>query len=289
MRLFGGLGNQMFQYAAGLALAQRHKTDLLFDLEWFEAFRLHQGLELPRVFGLELPAATTDDKRRVLGWVANSRLRQVISRKSLRWLCPSSLAIEPYFHFWLGFQHLPSNVYLSGYWQSYRYFSTSSNLIRHVFRFVSPLDTHSANLAREMEETTSVSLHIRRGDYVRNPRVSQVHGVDLMQYYKKAIELISRQVPNPHYFVFSDEPEWVRDNLEIAAPWTLVVHNRGADSYRDMQLMSLCRHHIIANSSFSWWGAWLNPKPDKIVVAPMQWFVNNRPTDDLIPESWIRL
>ncbi|WP_265943729.1 alpha-1,2-fucosyltransferase [Dechloromonas sp. A34] len=279
----------MFQYAAGLAMALRHGAELRFDLDWFDAFQLHQGLELPRVFGLELPLATAINKRRVLGLLSEPRLRHLVSRRSLRFLRPSRFAIEPHFHFWPQFTHLPDDVYLDGYWQSERYFSSSAQQIREAFRITSPLDASNAALAQQIDATTSVSVHVRRGDFARNPEVSRVHGVDLREYYWKAIEAIGRRLNKPHYFIFSDEPEWVRGHLDIAAPWTVVDHNSGVNSYRDMQLMSLCRHHVIANSTFSWWGAWLNPRPDKIVVAPCQWFANDTPTDDLIPATWIRL
>ncbi len=290
VRLSGGLGNQMFQYAAGLTLAQRHGSQLLFDLEWFDAFQLHQGLELHRVFGLELPVASAEEKWGVLGWLAMPRLRKLLSRHYLRQLRPSSLAVEPYFHFWPGFKELPSDVYVDGYWQSERYFLSAEDRVRDAFRFAVPLDARNACLVQHMEATSSISLHVRRGDFAHNAQVTRVHGVDLAEYYRLAIEAIGREVADPHYFVFSDEPEWVRENLEIEAPWTLVEHNRGVDSYRDMQLMSCCKHHILANSTFSWWGGWLNPSSSKRVVAPAQWLRSSElNTDDICPAAWIRL
>ena len=289
VRLFGGLGNQMFQYAAGLALSLKHVAELRFDLEWFDAFTLHQGLELPRVFGLDLPLATASEKRRVLGLLSEPRLRQLLSRRSLRFLRPTRFAIEPHYNFWPHFSHLPDDVYLEGYWQSERYFLPHAERVREAFTVTSQLDECNAALARQIVATTSVSVHVRRGDFARNPEVSKVHGVDLRDYYRQSIEEMGRRLDNPHYFIFSDEPEWVRSHLDIGEPWTLVCHNRGVNSYRDMQLMSLCHHHIIANSTFSWWGAWLSARADKIVCAPRQWFVNDTPTNDLIPATWVRL
>lgn len=286
VRLTGGIGNQMFQYAAGCALAWRHSTELRFDLEWFDAFKLHQGLELPRVFGLELPIASTSDKRQVLGLLAETGVRRTFSWHSLRWLRTSRLAIEPHFHYWAGFHGLSAETYLDGYWQSELYFASIAERIRATFGFSLPLDDCSADLAREMGEVTSVSLHVRRGDFARDPQVNRVHGIDLSDYYRKAIEVIGQQVANPHYYVFSDEPEWVRGHLDFAAPWTVVSHNRGVDSYRDMQLMSRCKHHILANSTFSWWGAWLDLKSDKIVIAPKRWFANDIDVKDLFPGDW---
>lgn len=290
LRLSGGLGNQMFQYAAGLALARRHGAELRFDLDWFEANRLHQGLELARVFRLKLPMASRLDRRKILGWFAYPMLRRIVSRRSLPFLRPSRFVVEPYFHYWQRFEGLPADVYIDGYWQSERYFAPISDEIRRAFQFVLPMDARSGGLAQKMASEISVSLHVRRGDFFRERRVSSVHGVDLTGYYKKAVQAFIERLANPHFYIFSDEPEWVRQHLDIASACTIVDHNHGADSYRDMQLMSQCKHHIIANSSFSWWGAWLNPNPDKIVIAPRQWFkVSYFDTRDLYPPDWIVL
>lgn len=289
VRLSGGLGNQMFQYAAGLALARAHGAQLRFDLEWFETRQLHQGLELARVFGLELPRATASERRRIMGWVAPRILCWALSRRSLRMLRPDCLGVEPHFHYWPGFRELPADVFLDGYWQSEKYFASIADEIRQAFRFAEPLDARNAELFDEMAQRESVALHVRRGDFARDPRVRQVHGVDLGDYFRRAIEEIGARVASPHYYVFSDEPEWVREHLANPASWTCIDHNRGRESYRDMQLMGLCRHNIIANSSFSWWGAWLNSSMNKIVVAPKRWFANGTSTQDLIPQSWVRL
>jgi hypothetical protein len=262
----------MFQYAAGLALAQQHEVELRFDLEWFDAFQLHQGLELRRVFGLDIPAASNAEMRRVLGWLTVSRVRRIFSRSSLQMVRPSSLAVEPHFHYWAGFRDLPADCYIDGYWQSERYFSLVAERVREAFRFVEPLEPENEELIQEMSCVESVSLHVRRGDYVRNRNVGQVHGVDLTDYYRKAVEKIGHRIQNPHYYIFSDEPDWVRENLSLSSPFTIVEHNRGVDSYRDMQLMTHCKHYILANSSFSWWGGWLGRRQSSCIIAPGSWF-----------------
>jgi len=135
--------------------------------------------------------------------------------------------------------------------------------------------------------TNSVSIHFRRGDYVTNPLTSQHHGVCSNKYYQDAISLLKSKISQPHFFLFSDEPEWLKTNVSLQEPFRIIDNNPG---YVDLYLMSNCKHNIIANSSFSWWGAWLNNNPDKIVIAPHKWF--NEPginTYDLIPETWIRL
>lgn len=289
VRLCGGLGNQMFQYAAGLAVACRVASDVRFDTEWFDNNHAHQGLELKRVFGLELPKPSIADLQKVLGVCARPVVRRLLSRRSLRSLRPKALVIEPHFHYWAGIEHLPDDVYLDGYWQSEKYFSCIADTIRQQFRFIEPLDPRNAALIDEMQRCESVSLHIRRGDFVSDPRASRVHGVDLSEYYPAAVATMVEKTGAERFYVFSDDPQWVIEHLRLPVPYTVVDHNRGAASYRDMQLMSACRHHIIANSTFSWWGAWLNPRPDKIVIAPRRWFNVVQDTRDLYCPGWIVL
>ena len=138
-----------------------------------------------------------------------------------------------------------------------------------------------------ISQTNSVSLHIRRGDYVSNQKTNQTHGTCDLDYYQRCITEIEKEVENPYFFVFSDEIEWVKENLKINHPAEYVDQNTGDKSYEDMRLMSQCKHNVIANSSFSWWGAWLNSYPDKIVFAPKRWFASDKHnTKDLIPEGW---
>jgi hypothetical protein len=139
-------------------------------------------------------------------------------------------------------------------------------------------------------EESAVSIHVRRGDYVSDAGTNRFHGTCSVDYYHDAVDRISGFAPASHFFVFSDGIDWAKENLRLRQPVTYVDFNDGEKNYEDLRLMSLCKHHIIANSSFSWWGAWLNPNPDKIVIAPKKWF--NDPsinTDDLIPNSWLRL
>jgi hypothetical protein len=198
--------------------------------------------------------------------------------------------VEPHFHYWPGFEAVGFVAYLDGFWQSARYFATIEPEVRARFRFALPMDARSSELAAQMAGCNSVSVHVRRGDFARDPTVQRVHGVDLSGYYPAAVAEILRRVPSPHFFVFSDEPEWAAQHLALPSEVTLVDHNRGAESCRDMQLMAACRHHIIANSTFSWWGAWLNPSPEKIVIAPRQWFrVATCDPKDLYCPGWIVL
>jgi hypothetical protein len=176
-----------------------------------------------------------------------------------------------------------------GYWQSARYFDNYDSQIRKDFTFRLPLEGRNAELAIDMAGSQSISLHIRRGDYIKHKPTSKIMHVCSLDYYRDAVRWVSSKVVAPVFFVFSDDMEWVRRHIDFLPNFVLVDINREADSFRDMQLMSFCKHHIIANSSFSWWGAWLNSNVKKIVIAPQKWFCNGLDDSDLIPSQWIRL
>ena len=197
---------------------------------------------------------------------------------------------EPQFRYdpHLSDQKLP--LYMDGYWQSELYFADAAEALRRELSPREPLDDVNAEMAQSIRQCTAVSLHVRRGDYVTNAHTNAYHGVCSLDYYRRAIDHIRGQISDAHLFVFSDDADWTRENLKTDLPTTYVSANPPDRGFRDIQLMSLCRHHIISNSSFSWWGAWLNPNPGKIVVAPSQWFAaGGNDTSDLVPGSWVRL
>ena len=184
---------------------------------------------------------------------------------------------------------LQDDVRLFGYWQSERYFVDHAAEIRDDFRFRVLPDDRNRALATRIAHTPAVSVHVRRGDYVTNPATKAVHGALPLDYYHAAVDRIRESEPEPHFYVFSDDPDWCSANLDLGGATTVVDHNRGRGS-EDLRLMSLCSHHVIANSSFSWWGAWLNAREDKIVVAPQEWMRDDSfDTRDLVPEGWIRI
>jgi hypothetical protein len=151
------------------------------------------------------------------------------------------------------------------------------------------MDTYHQDLKKQIENVESVSIHIRRGDYVSNPVVNQIHGTCPLDYYYKAIDTITRKIENPHFFIFTDDPVWVQENFKIPYTATIVRRDDQKD-YEDLILMSSCKNHIIANSSFSWWGAWLNPRKDKLVISPAKWYPGaDYDTRDLLPGSWITI
>lgn len=288
-QVIGGLGNQMFQYAAGRALSLRNHSSLVLDISGFESYELHQGFELQRVFSHPFEMASTADVRKVLGWQSSASIRRIISRKPFAVFIRKRFVVEPHFHYWPEINNLAKDCYLSGYWQSEKYFSDAASQIRADFTFRMPLENQNAELAQQISQVNAVSLHVRRGDYANNPKTTATHGLCSLEYYSAAIRHVSERVQRPQFFIFSDDIDWVKNNLPLDFPCVYVKHNHGAGSYNDMRLMSLCRHHIIANSSFSWWGAWLNPSADKIVIAPRKWFANQTDITDLFPAGWVTL
>jgi hypothetical protein len=285
----GGLGNQMFQYACARALALELGFPFKVTMDMFGQYASHRCPELDRVFSLKMEVAQPKELRRMIGALRTPpAVRRVLGSKTFAFLRGSRFIVEPHFRFWDGLlDRARAGGYLQGYWQSERYFSKHMATIRSDFTFAQPLTGRNSELVRAIRERVAVSVHVRRGDYVSNPKIRSVHGVCSPEYYFRAMERLRQAVPEARFFVFSDDPKWVTETLvPHCRDLVLVEHNRGDNSFNDMRLMSVCRHHIIANSSFSWWGAWLNPNPDKIVIAPSQWFVNGTDTRDLLPQSW---
>jgi hypothetical protein len=286
VKLYGGLGNQMFQYATARRLAHRWQTIPKLDVSGFAKDELRSyNLD---IFNIQATFATSVEidqlvkMRQSQGWLAKMQ-RQTPSR-------PSTYIREQQFRFMPFILDLPNHVYLDGYWQSEKYFVEIANLLRQEFRFRKELQGENKQLAEKIAACEAVSLHIRRGDYVTNPVANQVLGVCSLEYYQRSVERVTQTLSSPCFFIFSDDPQWAEAHLRLPYSTTIVAHNRGEQSYEDMRLMSLCKHHIIANSSFSWWGAWLCAYPQKVVIAPQRWFNSSEwDATDLVPDSWIRL
>ena len=285
-QIFGGLGNQMFQYAAGRALALSKNTTYQVDTSQFASYDLRQ-YELPRIFDCPVEAVSDSDLNNMLGWYASPSIQKFVARLRVPMLRSRKIAIEPHFHYWPGINKVPQDCYLAGYWQSEKYFQDVIPEIRTDFTFKMPMSDRNAEVASQIARANAVSLHVRRGDYASNPTTNSTHGLCSLDYYQTAIRYVTERIESPYFFIFSDDIRWVKDQLPMDLPHQYIEHNQGNESYNDMRLMSLCRHHIIANSSFSWWGAWLNPKLDKIVIAPKKWFANDLCVKDLFPQSWV--
>jgi Glycosyl transferase family 11 len=286
-RLLGGLGNQLFQYAAGRSVANFLGRPLLIDIRTIlaeapvrhydlGAFRIREGF----VTGLEAFYTRWLGSVRV-GGVFRSLFPGANSYKYLR-------DREEGFDERVFAPH-DGPIVLHGYWQSYRYSERSVDELRRELAFRNEPDRDNAVLLQDVQSCESVCVHVRRGDYVNNPSFSENLGTCDMDYYKHAFEIIAARVSRPKFFLFSDEPAWASSNLRFPGPAVTVDHNNGKSDAEDLRLMSRCRHFIIANSSFSWWGAWLSEGRNKIVVAPTRWFKQDRvPATDRTPPGWIR-
>ncbi|AUQ67937.1 alpha-1,2-fucosyltransferase [Phaeobacter inhibens] len=279
-RLHGRLGNQMFQYAAGRALADRLGVSLTLDSRGAE---LRGEGVLTRVFDLDL--ATPDilpplRQRAPLGYALWRGLGQHLGTgPKLR--REVGLGYNPDFVDW------SDNSYLHGYWQSERYFAQSAERIRRDFTFPEYSNQQNAEMAARIGETNAISLHVRRGDYL----TLAAHVLCDQAYYEAALaQVLDGLKGQPTVYVFSDDPQWAKENLPLPCDKVVVDFNGADTDYEDMRLMSLCKHNIIGNSSFSWWAAWLNQTPDRRVAGPAKWFGDpklNNP--DILPPGWLRI
>jgi hypothetical protein len=287
--LTGGLGNQMFQYAIGRKLSCMHKVPLKLDISGFREYTLRtyrlSHFAIPADFASDFDIENVKFHNRTGLLRALDSLTSRFQPYNLR-----NVYKEPFFPYDPNILKCKNHVYLEGYWQTEKYFKDIEETIRRDFTFVEEPDPRNQMLADQIRGSDSVSIHVRRGDYVTNPTTNAYHGTCSEDYYKNAIQIIKNRVNQPQFFIFSDDQTWVREHLDTGYPTVLVDFNGPDKDYEDLRLMSLCQHHIIANSSFSWWGAWLCQNTEKIVIAPRKWF--NKPdinTQDLIPDTWIRV
>lgn len=286
VKLMGGLGNQMFQYAAGRCLSYLYKTDLKLDLSFLNAdsgnaytqrkFELH-------VFNINAFIATQSDLDFFNKLNSNSIINTL--HRKLPILFSSLTANENGHHFHKEFFSYPKNTYLNGFWQSQNYFLQIRDLLLNEFTLRENLSEDVLKNRDKITQTNSVSLHIRRGDYVSNKNALDFHGLCSIEYYNSAIEHIVARKDAVNLFVFSDDMTWVKQHLKTNCNVNYIEQN---EAFVDLHLMSLCKHNIIANSSFSWWGAWLNTNTEKMVIAPKKWFANTN-APDIYPDEWIKM
>lgn len=293
--LRGGLGNQMFQYAAGLALAERNHTELLLDTvflndRWPRREFTYRVFDLD-IFGLN-PRVTffskASKKLPIPGLWLGLDLVFMEGREALG---IQKIIKEREEHaFDSEILQIKDSVVLWGRWQNAEYFAEVENELREAFRFRHPLKGEAQEIGLQIESSKSISLHVRRGDFGAFGSVVSLMGDTNLAYYAEAADYIGSRVESPHFFVFSDDIDWCRKNLKINFPITYVPQEAaGPKAAFHLELMSRCKHNIIANSTFSWWGAWLNTSPDKIVVAPKKWYADHEAPEGLIPDGWVTL
>ncbi len=284
--LSGGLGNQMFQYAFFCALRAQGQQAFLYKNKIMR-HRDHGGYDLERLFGVEERTPGIGLTRLLAKPFIGSVLKHLLFPRKVRErrlydfeaYAERMCHVEPCF---LG-------THWVGYWQSERYFEAVSREVRTIFTFrPEQMSEATRRCAEEMQRGSTVSLHVRRGDYV-NTGFSWMYGdVADEAYYRRAIEYIRKRMPEATFYIFSDDLDWVQNNLPLPQEVKWVDWNRGRDSWQDMYLMSCCRGHILANSSFSWWGAYLDARSDSVVVAPKLW-VRHVEAPDVTPAHWVRL
>lgn len=279
-RLHGRLGNQMFQFAAGRALADRAGVPLALDSRG--AILRGEGV-LTRVFDLELA-----DPVHLPPLKQTNPLRYAIWRG-----IGQKVGAKPYFRRERGLGYNPAfedwgdNSYLHGYWQSQKYFQNSAERIRSDFTFPAFSNQQNAEMAARIAESTAISLHVRRGDYL----TFAAHVLCDQAYYDAALaKVLDGLQGDPIVYVFSDDPQWAKDNLSLPCEKVVVDFNGPETDFEDMRLMSLCQHNIIGNSSFSWWAAWLNQTPGRRVAGPAKWFGDPKLSNpDIFPHDWLRI
>lgn len=283
VQLKGGLGNQMFQYAIGRRMADYHNTILAIDNTYYEK---QKEYVTPRKYELDCFSfskriATRDEISRIKSsrpGFLDDIFKHVIPRAC-------NVYKERNQNFDKQVFLTSTNVYLKGYWQSEKYFHDIESIIRGDFTFIeSPLDD-ALKVVNEIQKNNSLSIHFRRTDYIGK----DVEKICTLKYYKNAIEYISSHITDLQIYLFSDDINWVKENIRFDFPTTYIdeKYTQGK-GWRDMQLMRMCKHNITANSSFSWWAAWLNANPQKIVVTPTKWnFLKD--INAIVPENWIKI
>lgn len=288
IRLQGGLGNQMFQYAFGRSLALKTSRKL-----YFETYRLERDkqryLMLDR-FNTTLKFVSPMDRlclkamrKKAFYWPAFALLK---SRHGfqMQYFREKSIQCNPQIF------ELQGNLILDGYWASYQYFQEYDAIIRQELKLNTPIPDCYCELAKQIQSTQAVALHVRRGDYVTDPGANKRHGLCPIIYYQAAVRRIQEQVEIPKFFVFSDDPDWVNSHLEIGTSFEVVRADASVGDVEDLRLMTLCKHFITANSTFSWWGAWLGEYADKKVIVPEQWFTQRTiHSVDLLPKGWLAM
>lgn len=290
IKLQGGLGNQMFQFAFASILAQKNKTKVVIEGSIFERLEKTPGFT-PRKFELSIFDNQYDwvSESDVIEFHHLSKINKVRKKIGLNY---PKIYNEPSLAFQSDALSIKSPVYLKGYFQSYRYLVGYEGLIRKLFSFpVDTLDEINKEVLLKTKSTNSIAIHIRRGDYVSDKMTAEYHGSCGLDYYLEAIKLLASKNNNFTLVFFSDDSDWVKDQFrDLPYSKIFIDHNKNEDSWKDMFLMSSCSHNVIANSSFSWWAAWLNANPEKKIIAPKKWFkTKDLNTQIVLPEGWIKL
>jgi glycosyl transferase family 11 len=291
VQLKGGMGNQMFQYALGRCLAEGRRVPLALDTSLLSN-RIPCGRKFNEYALGAFPVAARIAKKEDLPLYPEThsigsrfwRMAHVVRVRlaGFRYVRERRYSFDP------NILKQPDGIYLDGYWQSERYFASVESIIRHDLALQRTLAEPAENLRKKISSTESVCIHVRRGDYLQH---LSHHGVVGAEYIQNAVKLLDSRLGRPRFYVFSDDIPWCREHLRLDAEHCFVTpENAGRDDIEHFRLMTLCRHFIISNSTFSWWAAWLSQSSNKIVIAPRQWHADRKIVDcDVVPASWLRL
>jgi len=283
VRFNGGIGNQMFQYALAKRLALKFGVDIYADLQDYKTNHGHPfGLEL---FGFNLPSSNKKD----LALFDSFNNNNIAFRIKRLFLKPVLIKEQKFTYDSQVLEKASKYSYLDGYWQSEKYFIEVRKDLIKDFEFIHEPSSETKNILEVIKNTNSVAVHFRRGDYVTNPSTLKFHGICSRDYYHRSFVHMNKSIEKPNYFVFSDDIEWVKNNLNISGNINYIEHTNVQSSWEDLLMMKNCKHNIIANSTFSWWGAWLGDQDGRIVIAPNKWFANKEIDDsDIVPDRWLR-
>lgn len=285
-QLKGGLGNQLFQYASGRAAASRTGANLILDCSWFGRISRY---DTPRQFELHrypIEARIANDKETR---ICKLHSHPILGRLGIAWGGVSKMTEQSSRQLQIH-EVRTGKVYLEGYWQKHRYFDPiKPELERTIAVPTSALSTTNKQIAEMISASQSVAMHIRRGDYVSNPLASRIHAVCSPEYYERALEKMTELCGPLTPFVFSDDIGWVRAHVRLPRTTIFVTKDAPGEPHEELELMRRCRTHIIANSTFSWWGAYLGANSEQVVIAPRKWFKDARAVRELVPETWISI
>lgn len=298
-----GIGNCMFQYAAAKALAVKTKSFVKLDVSGLKEqqmpFRSYTDSDIMLMleqslgaFDIDLNVASDLEVQTLRGWGNERSVANKIKKKIRQkfGMFPATYFQEKKRHAYdTSLFNCTGDVYIDGLFINPRYFDDINWELKKVFQFKPLLDEKNLSVASEIASSDSVSIHVRRGDFANPVATGNIYPVYGRDYYKKAIEIIQEKVFVPKFYIFSDDIEWVSDNLDFIDNRVIVNHNSIDKGYADLWLMSICKHNIITNSTFSWWAAWLNDNPEKVVVCPEKWRNDTTDTSGMLVKDWFIL
>jgi len=287
IKLQGGLGNQLFQYAYGLKMSLLLRQKVYLDISLLSANRFGVTPRTYELYPYKISASLLSVRdSKSIGIVKYPYLVKILARFNLTFR-NCKYFYEDQFNFYDAKLTDPNySLVFEGYWQGEKNFSEVKDELR---RQLLSYKTHPLckSIMDELLNCNSVALHVRRGDYITNPKAAKFHVLCGLEYYSSAMDLISKRIDSPHFFIFTDDVEWVKSNISSNYALTIVSGIDKLTHHDELSLMSSCSHNIISNSSYSWWGAWLNSNSNKIVIAPKIWHKNNEIGENFLPNDWI--